>query len=328
MHGGRGVGPGDERLARRIAELVEWCAVGGVGGVLLTQAVGWDGTRLVSTVQSLTPYGLPVVIVVAALAAWQRSRVLAATAAVVGLGILLLSVSLVFPAGRPAPIADAVGLRVASINLLYSNPRISDVADELTALDPDVVLFIEFTAEHRSALLDDRIAAQYPYRIDRHGADAGGMALWSRFPITDNGRIDTESRTIDASLDGPDGPFRLLGVHPPTPISSHGGWTRSLHQIGALVDASTDPTLVVGDFNATYWHPAFRDLLRHGLTDAHIASGRGFSTSWPTDEAVPAFVRLDHALTAHGLVSTDVVDFRPPGSDHAAFVVTVSPAQT
>ena len=35
------------------------------------------------------------------------------------------------------------------------------------------------------------------------------------------------------------------------------------------------------------------------------------------------FVRLDHALTAHGLRSTAIEDFAVPGSDHRGFVVTV-----
>jgi hypothetical protein len=38
-------------------------------------------------------------------------------------------------------------------------------------------------------------------------------------------------------------------------------------------------------------------------------------------------VRLDHALTAGGLVSTDVDDFHVPGSDHRGLVVTVAPAR-
>jgi hypothetical protein len=64
-----------------------------------------------------------------------------------------------------------------------------------------------------------------------------------------------------------------------------------------------------------------------GFTDAHTTHGRGFSTSWLTDEWMPAFVRLDHALTGDGLVSTGVEDFTVPGSDHRVFVVSVAPAQ-
>ena len=72
----------------------------------------------------------------------------------------------------------------------------------------------------------------------------------------------------------------------------------------------------------------FRDVLDRGFTDAHMAHGRGWTTSWPTDEAFPPFVRLDHALTNLRLVSTAVDDFRIPGSDHAVLIVTVKMAET
>ena len=85
--------------------------------------------------------------------------------------------------------------------------------------------------------------------------------------------------------------------------------------------------MVVGDFNASFWHPDFRALLDDGFTDAHIAAGKGFSASWPTDRWYPPFVRLDHALTTDSLVSTDVEDFDIAGSDHRGFVVTVAPAR-
>jgi endonuclease/exonuclease/phosphatase (EEP) superfamily protein YafD len=84
--------------------------------------------------------------------------------------------------------------------------------------------------------------------------------------------------------------------------------------------------LVVGDFNATYWHPPFRRLTGDGLTDAHVVHGRGLSVSWPTDLVIPPFVRLDHVLTGNGLIPTEIVDFDVPGSDHRGFVVTVVPA--
>ena len=314
------------RLGRRIAELIGWGAVAGVGGVMVTQAVGWDGHRLISTLQALTPYGIPLVVIVAAVALSQCWRPLACTAAVVGLGALILAAPIVFGGDQPVPRTDAVGVTAASVNLLYSNPRIDDLADELVELDPDVVAFSEFTFEHQWALAVHPLAERYPYQINQRGLLAGGMALWSKYPVDEIPRLDPIDRTIDATLEGPDGTIRILAVHPPTPIFDHPAWTRELRRIGESADMPGDPTLVIGDFNASYWHPAFRDLLRRGLTDAHIANGDGWSTSWPTDEVLPPFVRLDHALTGHGLVSTAVDDVRLPGTDHAAFVVTVKPA--
>jgi endonuclease/exonuclease/phosphatase (EEP) superfamily protein YafD len=313
-------------LGRRAAELLGWGVVAGVGLVMATQAFGWDGARIVSTLQSLTPYGFPLVMFVAAGAIWTGRDALAATSAAVGLAALLLATPMVFPPGQPDTRADAVGLSAAAVNLLYSNAQVDAVADDLIELDADVVVFSEYTPEHRATLAAHPVASRYPHKVDRDSLFAGGMAMWSKYPVVENERIDTVNGAIDASLEGPDGPIRVFAVHPPTPILDHESWKHELRLIAESADDAVNPTLVIGDFNATYWHPAFRDLLRRGLTDAHMANGRGWSTSWPTDQFFPPFVRLDHALTGNGLVSTDVDDFRLPGSDHTAFVVTVKPA--
>ena len=300
--------------------------VAGVGLVMLTQAAGWNGTRLVATLQSLTPYGIPLVLAIAAVGVWQRREALATTAALVGVGAFLLSAPLVIPPGQASPNDGAVGVRVASINLLFSNPVVEEVADDLLRRDPDVIFFAEYTAQHHETLRSHPLAERYPYQLNRDGRFARGVSLWSKFPIDAKERPDGTDRTVDATVSGPDGPIRLLGVHPPTPVFDFSEWELALGRIGDAASQGVQPILVVGDFNASYWHPGFRDLLSQDLTDAHIAQGVGWSTSWPTDELVPAFVRLDHALTGNGLVSTDVDDFRVPGSDHAGFVVTVTPS--
>jgi endonuclease/exonuclease/phosphatase (EEP) superfamily protein YafD len=290
---------------------------------MLAQAAGWNGSRSIAVLQALTPYGIPLTVVVAAIAVRQRSYELAVSAAVVGVSVLGLASPIVLRPDQPAPADDAAEVRVAAINLLYSNPRVSDVADQVAQLDADVVVFSEFTAEHRDTLLAHPTADSYPYQINRDGLLAGGMAVWSRFPLAENTQTETINRTIDASFEGPDGTVRVFAVHPPTPVYNRTGWQRELENIGANAGAASEPTIVIGDFNASYWHPVFRQVLDGGLTDAHMANGRGWSTSWPTDEAFPPFVRLDHALTNDGLVSSQVDDFRVPGSDHAGLVVTI-----
>ncbi len=312
-------------VARRFMELVGWGLVAGAGFVMLSQALGWNGTRLVATLQSLTPWSVPPLALVAGVAMWQQWKHLALVAAVVGLSVLGMSIPLVFPGTQPPPLADAEGLRVAAVNLLFSNPEVDAVADALEDRNLDVIVFSEFTEEHHDTLTAHRLADDFPYQINRNGLYAGGMAMWSRFPLEENPRLASINRTIDATITGPDVDVRLLGVHPPTPIFDFGGWIRDTKQIGDAVDDIDEPLVVIGDFNAAYWHPLFRDLLSHDLTDAHIANNSGWSMSWPIGDTLPAFVRLDHALTGNGLVSSDVRDFRVPGSDHSGFDVIVKP---
>lgn len=311
-------------LPRRLGELLGWGAVSGVGVVMLTQAFGIDGSRLIATLQALTPYGIPLVAVVCALAIWLRAHALAATAAAVGVSLLLLATPIVLPPGQRTPSDEASRLDVAAVNLLFSNPDVGAVADLMIEVGPDVIVFSEYTSEHNERLQAHPLTGMYPFQVNRDGLFAGGMAVWSKLPISENERPDTINRTVDATVSSTDGPIRLLAVHPPTPIFDFDAWRADLAQIRSAAAGYTDPTLVIGDFNAAYWHPAFRDILRIGLTDAHMANGAGWSTSWPTDRFFPPFVRLDHALTGNGLVSTEVEDYHVPGSDHTGLVVTVA----
>ena len=305
-----------------------WVVVAGVGLVTLTQTVGYDGFRFVATLQSLTPYLGAVVAAPAVLAAWRSWHAMGLVSASIGIALLLLAVPLVVPPDQPSPVDGADGMRIAAVNLLFSNDRTSEVADVLATLDLDVIVFSEFTAEHQAVLSDHELADRFPHRIDRDGLFAGGVAVWSRHRLVPDEPPATVNYSIDARVDGPDGVVRVLAVHPPTPIYDFDTWRGDIELIGDAADSGRDlPTLVIGDFNASYWHPVFRRLLRRGWTDAHMANGRGWSTSWPTDRAFPPFIRLDHALTGKRLVSTDVEDFRVPGSDHAGLVVTVSPAR-
>ncbi len=308
-----------------LIELIGWLFVALVGAVILTQAFGWAGTRLVAVVQSLTPYLGVALAAVVAIAMWRRRLLLVTVGAAIGFGILILATPLAFPDDQPPPVAGATGLRVASANLLYDNGRIDDVASLLIDLAPDVIVFHEYTAEHQRALEDSALFDEYPYRIDRIGRRASGIAVWSTVPASGGERSDTSTPSLDVVVEGPDGDVRIVAMHMPTPINSFENWRRDLHTAAQIGRTATGPTMLIGDLNTSYWHPDFRALLDAGFVDAHTANGRGFSTSWPTDKIVPAFVRLDHALTIDGLVSTDVDDFDIPGSDHTGFVVSVSP---
>jgi len=309
----------------RALELIGWLTVAVVGVVTLTQAFGWAGSRLVAVMQSLTPYLGMVLVPVALVALWRQRLRLATVCAAVGAGILLLAAPLAFPGDQPDPVDGAAGLRAASLNLLYLNDRLDEVADDLHELLPDVIVFSEYTAEHQATLQQHPMADDYLYRIDRSGLGAGGIALWSRTSVLVDEHPDTSRYSLDVSVEGPDGDIRIVAMHAPTPIDSFENWRRDLSVVAQIGRDATTPTMVIGDLNSSYWHPDFRRVLDAGFVDAHTANGVGFSTSWPTDTPFPPFVRLDHALTTDGLVATNIDDFDIPGSDHRGFVVTVAP---
>ena len=296
---------------------------------MLTQTVGWPGFRTLAVAQSLTPYLTLAMAPVAAVALGSRRITMAVTASAIGVGGLVLALPVVFPPSLPTVADGATGLRVASLNLLYTNDEanIAKVADDLRDRDLDVIVLSEYTANHQRVFQESDLADDFPYRIDRRGLGAGGIAVWSKEPVRVAEHPRTTNYSLDLTVESADGPVRVLAVHPPTPITNFDAWKRDLERFGELGRTGDDPTLVIGDFNASYWHPSFRALLDEGFTDAHIALGHGFSVSWPDDRWYPPFVRLDHALTTDSLVPTDVEDFDIAGSDHRGLVVTVAPAR-
>ena len=308
-------------------DLVAWLAVAFVGLVTLTQAFGWAGTRIIAVVQSLTPYLAMALVPVALVAVWRRQLILVTTACAIGFGVAVLATPLAVPDTQPPAAANSTGLSVASLNLWYQNPEIDAVGDLLASIDIDVIVFSEFTLEHQAALQASPLASDFPYRSERTGRGAAGIGVWSRFPIAERSDLASYNSSIDLNIAGPDGDVRIVAVHMPTPIFDFDAWRSDLATAAQIGRTAEDPTLLIGDLNATYWHPDFRRLLDAGFVDANAAAGSGFSTSWPTDWWIPPFVRLDHALTTGGLVSTDVYDLDVPGSDHRGLVVTVVPAR-
>ncbi len=70
----------------RVIALLGWLATASAGVLLLTQAVGWNGSTLLAALHALTPYLLAVTIPVAGVANWRKRHGLAVTSSVVGLG--------------------------------------------------------------------------------------------------------------------------------------------------------------------------------------------------------------------------------------------------
>ncbi len=288
---------------------------------MLSQAFGWDGMPIVAAGQALTPYLVLACAgsaVVARACARHGAAVGAAVVGMVGLG---LAAPLVFTPSLP-PTHAGTAQRMAAVNLLYTNDRTADIAETLSELDLDAVVFNEYNDAHRAGLLNSPLSDQLPYRVERRGEFADGIAIWSARPLTSATPPPTPKASVAAVLDNG---VELIAFHPPTPVGNNAAWRANLSALAGAITDPPRPTVVLGDFNATYWNPSFRQLLRQGYRDAAAALGRGFTATWPTDRLIPPFAAIDHALVERDrLVPTAFDTFDVPGSDHRGVVVTVS----
>lgn len=219
---------------------------------------------------------------------------------------------------------DPVHVRVASINVLYTNHQFQRVADFIHHERPDAVILVEMTADWRRALaVLDR---EYPYHHHTQGIGERGIDLWSRLPCKDVGVLPIEVRqepAIQATLITPQGrSLRLFGVHATWPMAPPSAARRN-HQFDLLAQrarATTGvPLVVIGDLNVSPFSPYFRRLLADGgLRSA--ADGFGWVPTWPSF-LLPAGIQIDHALVNPAITVQAFRSGAADGSDHRPIVV-------
>ena len=56
------------------------------------------------------------------------------------------------------------------------------------------------------------------------------------------------------------------------------------------------PLVVIGDFNATQFSAAYKQLTSGDLRGAHVDRGRGSAVTWPNGRSMIPPIRIDHAL--------------------------------
>lgn len=309
---------------RMVAHVACWLVIGAALGWLALQLLGERVGRFVTPLQALTPWVVPFVFVAAVVALAFGRHVTAGTGAVTGAVFLALVAPLAFPGGLPEAAGDEA-LTITHANLLYSNPRIDDAIAAILATDADVLAFSELTPEFAAAIDASGIGDRYPYRVVRPGTAAVGLGIWSRVPISPGDPVDGSTMTLTADVAVAGEVMHLVLAHPLPPLFQADHWRAEMRAMAAIDDATLARTVVVADLNVSYFHPPFRRFLdRTDLRDVHQALGEGFSVSWPTDEVVPPFVRLDHALVGERVTATAIDDHDVPGGDHRAFTVTVS----
>ena len=224
-----------------------------------------------------------------------------------------------------APNSDGVRLRVMQANLMVGQADPTAVAGQARENSVDVVTVQELTDEAVIGLRNAGMEQLFPYRYLRpYAGGGGGAGIYSRLPISHSRELDGYGPVnLATKVEVPDfEPISLLAVHPvPAYITPADTWTAELDTLrdDLAAVAGTGPVIVSGDFNTTYSHKKFRNLLDAGYSDAAAQLGKGLIPTYPTDKGTPAVVGIDHILTNSGHArSLERIDL--PGSDHHGLI--------
>ena len=220
----------------------------------------------------------------------------------------------------------------ARITLVQSNIKLGagDV-DAVAAIardsDADLVTLNEVTPAAADRIERSPLASLMPYRYVEPGTGGVGAAILSRHPLSNTMLLDgyaLNSLRATVALPGI-GDTVVYGLHPipPYPYDSS-RWVREMGMVRAeLRGQRGGRVLAGGDFNATWDHRQFRDLLHDGFTDATETAGARWLPTYPADEWFGPLIGIDHVI-ARGFRATHVHTVSVAGSDHRALVATLA----
>jgi endonuclease/exonuclease/phosphatase (EEP) superfamily protein YafD len=227
--------------------------------------------------------------------------------------------------GSTAAMAAAgTPLRVASANVLASNPTPEKVIDFVKASGADLVILVEAGSKNWQKVLAT-IAEDYPYRAPDGWSKWAPIVLFSRYPILRETSVRSPqggTPHLLAKIGLGEHTLTVVGVHPQSPSLEEARDSRrrnrQLVHIAGVVSAVEGRVIVAGDFNISPWSPHFRDLVAAtSLRDA--AEGHGWIATWPR-WFWPAQVPIDHILVRGPVAVASIARGASTGSDHYPLV--------
>ena len=314
------------------------------GGLLLTAValalVGWSVTCLVDVAQpwvaaaaALSPAITVIAVPIVAIGVGRRHPIPAALATLAAALPWVLVANYGSPGPGPTSPQAGLPVRVMTVNANGGRADAARIAGLARENAVDVVVVTELTSglahDLTVAGLNNVVTARQ-VELNQGGTD--GIGLWTQPNFSDGRTVDGLSRPALAGvLQTATGRIGIVAAHAAgSAITPGAGWRGDLASLPRAVPQADDNRgIIVGDFNATPWSPAFRRLASGRWRDAADVVGHGLRPTWPSWTPLPVSP-LDHVLVSSGLGVSAVNAADVPGSPHRALIVTVivPPKQT
>jgi endonuclease/exonuclease/phosphatase (EEP) superfamily protein YafD len=254
----------------------------------------------------------------------------------------LTGVGLLWPWIAPWAVSSARGVaeavpdrcqpfRLVSANALGSNRRPREFADELTAIDTDVLVVVEASQRILDALDEYEVLRYHRHGLVEKRERWGGCGIWSDHPMELVEAGNAGYAYIAARVTLPASFVTIIAVHTVAPTKRGAGvaWRASFDRLAEVVERCEGPVIAAGDYNATLGHgPLRRFLARTGLRDAHTAAGRGLARTWPASGPLPPLGLIDRVLVSADVSVASITERALPGSDHFAVLSTLAVPRT
>ncbi|MDJ0396555.1 endonuclease/exonuclease/phosphatase family protein [Rhodococcus sp. G-MC3] len=314
----------DNMPARRCAQLVGLVGIG-VGVVCLAAMYTTAPINPLIAIASFVPLLLVATCVGLIVSLIFRRWVLLAGCVVI-LAVATAVVAPLYVANGDT--TDGPSLKVMQANLLFGEADPAALVDSARDQAVDVLTVQELTVALSGALEEHGLEQLLPYQyLIPDVSGGGGAGIYSRYPLSDAYELGGFGPTNLVATVGFTTPFTLVAVHPgPAYVTPPEIWTTELGNLQRElvgIAATGAPVVVSGDFNTTYLHKQFREILAAGYTDAADQLGAGIVPTYPANKDYPAIVGIDHVLLRNAS-ALSLTRLEIDGSDHYGLVVDVA----
>ena len=276
---------------------------------------------------------VPLVAIVGLLLAIASRRVLLS---LIGVFLVALTVAIqvnwYYGGDRPAS-EPYTEIRVLSSNLRYGQADTREFVT-LAEQNADVITVVELTQDAANRFADIGIGNTFPYSRLIPEPGAGGIGIWSRYPLTQLSAPQHRAVPMPAArieVPGVEHKPLVASVHIYSPVAGDKNtvddWRYKMAGAKAQLDnfakqAGPAAVIVGGDYNSTPDMRQFRDLLTDGYRDAVEQTGSGFAPTFPANEWYPPVITIDHVLTRNATASA-IKTVTIKGADHRAVLATI-----
>lgn len=321
-----------------------WLVMVPVAGLLALRLLPLENAsgRMVPELVSFVPVALaPTLVVVVLALLWRRRALLVVSLLALALngwwhmGYLIptarVSAAATAAVSAQATTGDAYA-RVMTLNCFAGHASAADIVRVVREQHVEVLCLQEINDSMVSDLENAGIDELLPYHVVSTGAmsvsNGGRNGIWTLAPQDNVSRnllpIETSSMpAVDVQIGSRT--VRIVSVHPNSPTrGAQDLWNEGLSVIGSL-SGYDHAYLIMGDFNSTWDHARFRDLLGDAFVDASQQSGESFHMTYPSNRKIPSLIEIDHIVYARnsGITVSSLKTVEIAGSDHKALIGTL-----
>ena len=227
---------------------------------------------------------------------------------------------------------DDSAARIMTLNTKNGQASAADIVNLVRSQNVEVLCLQELSDSMINELSQAGLFQLLPYYVVSDGAsevsNGGRNGIWTLAPMGNisGNLLPIETSSMPAgSISIGGSTVRIVSVHPNSPVrGAQDLWESGLSVIGSLSDYDHS-YLIMGDFNSTWDHARFRELLGSSFADAGETAGEGFHMTYPSGGKIPSLIEIDHIVYSKdsGIVVSDLETATISGTDHKALLGTL-----